>query len=78
MNEKIQRALDVIRVIGNNAIHPGQISVNDNTEIAKALFKLTNIIVDQMITQVNEINDLYGILPSGVIESIGQRDRTCG
>lgn len=76
LNEKIQRALDVIRVIGNNAVHPGQISVDDNTEIAKALFKLTNIIVEQMITQVNEIDDLYGLLPSGVIESIERRDRT--
>lgn len=74
LSEKVQRALDIIRVIGNNAVHPGQISVEDNTEIAKALFKLMNIIVDQMITQVNEINDLYSILPSGVIEAIERRD----
>lgn len=74
LNEKVQRALDIIRVIGNNAVHPGQISVEDNTEIAKALFKLMNIIVDQMITQVNEINDLYSILPSGVREAIERRD----
>lgn len=70
----MQRALDIIRVIGNNAVHPGQISVEDNTEIAKALFKLMNIIVDQMITQVNEINDLYNILPSGVRDAIERRD----
>lgn len=75
LNEKIQRALDIIRVIGNNAVHPGQISVDDNIDVAKALFKLTNIIVDQMITQVGEIDDLYGLLPSGIIESIERRDR---
>ena len=74
LSEKVQRALDIIRVIGNNAVHPGQISLEDNTEIAKALFKLMNIIVDQMITQVNEINDLYSILPSGVRDAIERRD----
>lgn len=74
LSEKVQRALDIIRVIGNNAVHPGQISVEDNAEIAKTLFKLMNIIVDQTITQVNEINDLYSILPSGVREAIERRD----
>jgi Domain of unknown function (DUF4145) len=36
---QIQHALDVVRVIGNNAVHPGEISVDDNPEIAQALFE---------------------------------------
>lgn len=31
---KIQQALDTIRVIGNNAVHPGTIDLNDNPEMA--------------------------------------------
>jgi hypothetical protein len=35
---KIQQALDVVRVIGNNAVHPGLISIDDKPEQVKKLF----------------------------------------
>lgn len=31
---QVQQALDAVRVIGNDAVHPGQIDVSDNPEIA--------------------------------------------
>ena len=34
----IQKALDVVRVVGNNAVHPGQIVIEDNPEVALSLF----------------------------------------
>ena len=71
----IQKALDIVRVVGNNAVHPGVIDVRDNPEIALKLFKLVNIIVEQMITQPKEISELYdNVIPEGAKEQINNRD----
>lgn len=71
---KIQKALDVVRVVGNNAVHPGKINIDDNPNIALSLFKLTNLIVETMITQPKEIDDLFENLPKGAKEAIARRD----
>jgi hypothetical protein len=71
---QIQKALDVVRVSGNNAVHPGELDLNDKPEIATALFGLVNLIVDNRIAEPKRIDALYGALPSGAIESIGKRD----
>lgn len=71
---KIQQALDVIRVIGNNAVHPGTIDLNDNSEMAALLFQFINVIVYDMITQPNSINGLYSQLPQGALDAIQRRD----
>lgn len=72
----VQQALDVVRVVGNKAVHPGQISFDvDDTETAKMLMHLLNIIVERMISEPNEINSLYQDLPESVKESIEKRDK---
>jgi hypothetical protein len=71
---KVQQALDVLRVVGNNAVHPGQIDLKDNHALAVPLFNLINVIVDVMITQPKHINDLYGSLPENLLEAIEKRD----
>jgi hypothetical protein len=71
---KIQQALDVVRVIGNNAVHPGLISIDDNPDIVTKLFKLVNIIVDDMITQPEQVKKLFGDLPDTSKEQIAKRD----
>ena len=71
---KIQQALDAIRVIGNNAVHPGTIDLNDNPEIAALLFQFINIIVQDMITQPKSIGALYSQLPQGALDAIQRRD----
>jgi hypothetical protein len=63
-NPKIQQALDILRVIGNNAVHPGQIDVDDNKDIALNLFKILNVVADDMITKPKEMENLYNnIIP---------------
>src|SRR5687767_5216027 len=47
----LQQALDSVRVIGNHAVHPGVIDLNDKPETALALFSFVNIICDYFITQ---------------------------
>src|SRR5262249_31998850 len=51
LDPRIQKALDVVRVVGNNAVHPGQIDLNDDKTIATKLFGLVNVIVESQITQ---------------------------
>ena len=71
---EVQRALDVLRVIGNNAVHPGQIDLSDNMGIATALFSLANFIVEKMISEPAEINRLYDLLPPAALAQIQRRD----
>ncbi len=72
---RIQRALDTIRVIGNNAVHPGTIDLDDNKETAALMFKLINIIVNEMITQPKQIDEIYSSLPQGTLDAIEKRDQ---
>ncbi len=71
---QIQQALDAVRVIGNNAVHPGQIDLTDDTETAIALFDTLNMIVRVMITQPRDIDVLYGKIPDSTKKSIEERD----
>lgn len=74
LDPKIQQALDVVRVVGNNAVHPGQIDLNDNRDVALKLFKLVNLIADELITKPKEIRELYEVLPEEAKEHIRARD----
>ncbi|MNT00029.1 hypothetical protein D3C72_1344460 [compost metagenome] len=74
LSPKIQKALDVVRVVGNNAVHPGQLDLNDTPEFAVQLFKLINVTVEEMITLPNSIDELYGELPQSQREQIEKRD----
>jgi hypothetical protein len=69
-------ALDSVRVIGNEAVHPGQIDLRDTPEIAMSLFGLVNFIVEKMITEPKEIDAFYGALPATKLDQIAKRDGT--
>lgn len=73
LDKRIQRSLDVVRVVGNNAVHPGQV-VTDNRDTAYALFRLVNMIADAMITQPKHVDELYGSLPDTAKQQIEKRD----
>lgn len=74
--ESVQKALDVVRVVGNKAVHPGQIAFDvDDKATATMLMRLINIIVERMITEPYEIDSLYQGLPDSVRESIDRRDK---
>ena len=76
LSQSVQQALDVVRVVGNKAVHPGQISFDvDDANTAIMLMRLLNIIVGRMITEPKEINELYQDLPESVKTSIEQRDK---
>lgn len=70
----IQQALDYARVVGNNAVHPGEIDLNDTPETAQKLFRMINIIVEDRITRPKEIEALYNSLPQTSLDAIQKRD----
>lgn len=72
----VQQALDVVRVVGNKAVHPGQIAFDvDDNATATMLMHLLNMIVTRMISEPNEINLLYQSLPESTKKSIEDRDK---
>lgn len=71
----VQQALDIVRVIGNNAVHPGELDLGDDSETAKALFHLLNLISDAMLTQPRKIEELYETLPKTSRDAIDKRDQ---
>lgn len=75
LDPRIQRALDVLRVIGNEAVHPGTMDFKDDPDTVVNLFKLFNLIVDKMISEPKLVDDVYSNLPAGKIAAIDQRDR---
>jgi len=75
LSPKIQKALDVVRVVGNESVHPGKIDLNDTPETASKLFKLVNITADTMISQPKEVDALYeDLIPDSKKEAIDKRD----
>lgn len=70
----IQRALDVVRVVGNNAVHPGELSGEDIAEVAISLFELVNVIVEDRIARPKALEALYLRLPQGARDAVDRRD----
>jgi hypothetical protein len=70
----VQQALDAVRVIGNNAVHPGQIDITDDPETAARLFELINVVCDYMVTQPKRVKEIYDKIPAAQKEAINKRD----
>jgi hypothetical protein len=60
---KIQKALNSVRVTGDEAIAPGLIDDRDDEETTLILFNIINIIVDALISQPRMVDDLLERLP---------------
>lgn len=73
--EKIQKALDSVRVIGNNAVHPGEIDIKDDDHTAISLFEMINMIVEVMISQPKKADEIYKKIPARAKKAITKRDR---
>ena len=71
----VQQALDIVRVIGNESVHPGEIDLNDDRDTAIKLFELVNLICEQMISHPKKIAALYAGLPPNKLQGIEQRNK---
>lgn len=73
--KRIQQALDIVRVIGNHAVHPGALDLRDDHATAATLFELVNLIAYDRITQPKEIDRIFEEkIPEKTKEGISQRD----
>ena len=63
LDAKFQQALHSVRMIGEEAVNPGQIDPGDDEETALILFNLTNLIVDILITQPRRVDEILEKLP---------------
>ena len=70
----VSKSLDVVRVIGNESVHPGSIDLSDDKDTATRLFDLINIIAEQMITQPKHVEELYLKLPESKRLAIEDRN----
>lgn len=69
----VQQSLDIVRVTGNDAVHPGQIDTDDAITVTK-LFEMVNLIIEYMISLPNRVSGLYNNLPEEKISGIEKRD----
>jgi hypothetical protein len=74
LSVEVQQALDIVRVVGNNAVHPGEIDIRDDPQTAMSLFDIINFVVERMISQPKAIAKMFGGLPIGAREAIRKRD----
>jgi Domain of unknown function (DUF4145) len=75
LDPRAQKALDIVRVIGNESVHPGQIDLRDDPDTALELFKLVNLVAEIMISSPKHVDAMYSGLPAGKRQAIERRDR---
>jgi hypothetical protein len=71
---QVQQSLDIVRVVGNNQVHPGVLDVRDDAAMATTLFELVNIIVEDRIARPQQVAALCAKLPETARKQIEQRD----
>jgi predicted RNA-binding Zn-ribbon protein involved in translation (DUF1610 family) len=59
LSNSVIKVADTIRLTGNNAVHPGEMSEEDIDEVSLKLFDLLNYIVRYAITEPKELEALY-------------------
>lgn len=74
LNPKIQQAFDVVRITGNHAVHPGEISLEENPDHVTVMFEMINLIVEELISRPKQIEERFNSLPAGALEAISRRD----
>lgn len=71
----VQQSLDALRVVGNEAVHPGELDLKDDAETATGLFMLMNVIVEDRIARPKHVAEMYAKLPAGKLRGIAERDQ---
>ena len=76
LTPQAQQALDSLRVIGNDAVHPEQLVMNEeNAElIFTSLCRLLNLVVEQLVTTPRQVREMYAGLPAKNLTAIAKRD----
>jgi hypothetical protein len=78
LDPQVQKAMDTLRIAGNEAAHPGTIDfdLDADDDLVHSLFGLVNIIVEQVITRPKHIDSLLKRMPADKVAAIAKRDAT--
>jgi hypothetical protein len=63
-----------IRITGNESVHPGMINLNEDMELANALFYLINLIVFDMTSYDKYVDAIWEKMPEGKRKVAEERD----
>ena len=63
LSPTVIKAMDAVRILGNEAVHPGQIDLRDDVETATVLFGLINFTAEKMLTDPKRLEEFYNSLP---------------
>jgi hypothetical protein len=75
LRPSIQKSLDIVRVTGNESVHPGVLDMKDNRDVALRLFELVNLIAEVMISEPKRIDELYDkVIPEDKKKAIAGRN----
>jgi hypothetical protein len=75
MDEKVQKMLDVVRVIGNDAVHPGVLDLRDDVDTVQQLFLLVTEIAEEMIAKPKRLDAMFDSLPQAKRDGIERRNK---
>lgn len=70
-----QKGMDVMRVFGSNAVHPGVVQLDDPKASVEFMFYLLNHLVESMIVHPKRVDDWYHRIPAKKREDIDKRDK---
>ena len=73
LDDNIIKALDSVRIIGNQAVHPLEMDLKDNEKIATGLFEIVNYISQWAYTQKKNIDVIFKSLPKRNKKAIKKR-----
>lgn len=63
IDSTVYDALESLRLVGNNAVHPGKINIDDQPEYAQGLFSLLNYVIEELISRPNRAKKFRDSLP---------------
>lgn len=70
----VVKVADTVRITGNNAVHPGEMSDEDLDHVASKMFDLINFIVKKGISEPKELQALYELTPEGPRKAAEKKD----
>lgn len=76
LNSRLQKTADYLRLAGNDAVHPvAEIQAEgDTSDRVGTMFRLVNLLVQELIAGPREVEELYQGLPDSKLTAIEQRD----
>lgn len=75
INATTQKAMDALRIVGNEAVHPAELNLSEDPQRVLGLFNLLNIICRQILTDSKEAGEAFEQLSEEKRKWVADRDR---